>query len=180
MAEPTTPSYGILAQFDTPAQVLEAARQLRQAGVRQWDVFTPYPVPGLAEAMELKNSAVGWFALAGGLIGGLLGVLMVWYTNTYDYALLVGGKPMFSLWPAVPVAYELSILLGALGVVIGLLLITRLPRWSQPLLKHAAFAQASRDKFVLVIEAIDPKFDEQVVRGLLQRLGATHIQRLEA
>lgn len=180
MAEPATSPYGILAQFETPAQLLQAAQQVRQAGFQHWDVFAPYPVPGLAEAMGLKNSAVGWFAVVGGVVGSLLGVLMVWYMNAHDYSLMVGGKPMFSLWPAVPVAYELCILLGAIGVLIGLLFINRLPRWYQPLLKHARFAQATRDKFFLVIEAADPQYDPSATRALLQQLGATHIELVEA
>lgn len=180
MPDPTPPLYGLLAQFDTPAQVLQAAEQVRQAGFQRWDVFAPYPVPGLAPALGLKNSAVGWFAFVGGALGVLLGVLMVWYTNAHDYSLMVGGKPMFSLWPAVPVAYELSILLGAVGVVVGLLVMNRLPRWYHPLLKHPRFARATRDQFFLVIEVADPQYDEAATRALLQRLGASHIELVEA
>lgn len=179
-SEPTAPLYGLLAQFDTPAQLLQATQQVRQAGFQRWDGFTPYPVPGLAEAMGLKNSPVGWFAFAGGVVGGLLGVLMVWYMNTHDYGLLVGGKPMFSLWPAVPVAYELCILLAAIGVLIGLLFINRLPRWYHPLLKHARFAQATRDKFFLAIEVADPQYEASATRALLEQLGASQIDLVEA
>jgi len=177
---PAQALYGLLAQFDSPAQLLHAAQQLRQAGFQHWDVFSPYPVPGMAEAMGLRNSRLSWFAFAGGAVGCVLGLLMVWYMNAHDYPLLVGGKPMFSLVPAVPVAYELSILLGAVGAVLGLLFLNRLPRWYHPLFNCARFRLASRDKFFVVIEATDPRYEPTGVTALLQRLGATHVELVQA
>jgi hypothetical protein len=92
----TSRQFGLLAQFDTPAEVMEAARQVRDAGYKRWDVYTPFPVHGMDSAMGLRNSRVGWFAFIGGASGFFLGMLMIWWMNASDYSLVVGGKPLFS------------------------------------------------------------------------------------
>src|SRR5262245_1290221 len=93
MAE-TSKVYGILAEFDTPAEVTHAAGKVRDAGFTRWDVYTPYPVHGMDRAMGMKNSKVGWFAFIGGASGYTLGMLMIWFMNAIDYPIIVGGKPM--------------------------------------------------------------------------------------
>jgi len=71
------PIYGIIAEFDTPADAMHAAEKVRDAGFRKWDVYTPYPVHGMDKAMGLKNSKVGWFAFIGGVTGYTSGMLMI-------------------------------------------------------------------------------------------------------
>jgi len=88
-------------------------------------------------------------------------MLMVWYMNAYDYPIVIGGKPMFSpFYPFVP-CFELTILLGAFGAVLGMLFLNRLPRLYHPLLKNRRFAQVTHDKFFIVIECDDPMYSEQ-------------------
>jgi hypothetical protein len=175
----STPTYGLLAEFDTPADLMHAAEKVRDAGFRQWDVFTPFPVHGMDRAMGLRNSKVGWFSFLGGVTGYTLGMLMIWYMNAFDYPIVVGGKPMFSPFSAFPPSYELTILLGAFGALGGMLLLNRLPRLHHPLLKHERFRLATHDKFFLVIEAADPKFSESETRKLLESLHPTRIERVE-
>ena len=91
-------AYGMIAEFRTAAAVLHAAQRVRDAGYRKWDVFTPFPVHGMDRAMGLRNSKVGWFAFIGGVTGYATGMLMIWYMNTFDYPIVIGGKPMFSPW----------------------------------------------------------------------------------
>ena len=93
MAESPKP-YGIVAEFETAADILHAAGTMRDSGFRHWDVFTPFPVHGMDRAMGLKNSKVGWFSFLGGVTGYTSGMLMIWYMNAHDYAIIVGGKPM--------------------------------------------------------------------------------------
>jgi hypothetical protein len=171
--------YGILAEFDTAAAISHAAQKVREAGFRRWDVFTPFPVPGMDRAMGLKNSPVGWFAFLGGVLGYFAGNLMIWFMNAYDYAIMVGGKPYFSPFFAFPPSYELTILLGAFGALFGMLFLNRLPRLHHPLLKNRRFKLATHDKFYVVIECADPKYSAEGTRQLLEQAGSTRVELVE-
>src|SRR3954469_10637077 len=178
MAE-TPQVYGIVAEFETPAAAMHAAEKVRDTGFRKWDVFTPYPVHGMDKAMGLKNSKVGWFSFIGGVTGYTSGMLMIWWTNAYDYPILIGGKPMFSPFGAFPPSYELTILLGSFGAILGMLFLNRLPRLHHPLLKHKRFALATHDKFFVVIETADPKYSDTETRKLLESAGSKLIEVVE-
>jgi len=175
----TAIQYGILAEFDSTAAALHAAEKVRDAGFRCWDVFTPFPVHGMDRAMGLKNSKVGWFSFLGGVTGYTSGMLMIWYMNAFDYAIPVGGKPMFSPFYAFPPSYELTILLGSFGAILGMLFLNRLPRLHHPLLKHRRFARVTHDGFFIVIEATDPKYSEVDARKLLESAGGRHVEVVE-
>jgi hypothetical protein len=178
MAEPAK-AYGLLAEFETPADAMHAAERVRDAGFRRWDVFTPYPVHGMDKAMGLKNSVVGWFSFLGGVAGYTSGMLLIWWMNSFDYAIPVGGKPLFSPFSAFPPSYELTILFGAFGALFGMLFLNRLPRLHHPLLKHRRFALASHDRFFLVIETNDPKYRDTETRQLLESAGSRRIEIVE-
>jgi Ni/Fe-hydrogenase subunit HybB-like protein len=171
--------YGILAEFDTTAAILRAATQVRNAGFKRWDAFTPFPVHGLDKAMGLRNSQVGWFSFLGGAAGYVSGMLMIWYMNAFDYPLVVGGKPMFSPFYAFVPSFELTILLGSFGAVLGMLFLNRLPRLYHPLLKNRRFAQVTHDKFYLVIETSDPGYEETETHRLLEATGSKVIELVE-
>lgn len=172
----TSKPYGLIAEFETSADILHAAEKVRRAGFRRWDVFTPFPVHGMDKAMGLKNSKVGWFSFLGGVTGYTTGMLMIWWMNAFDYRIVVGGKPMFSPYGAFPPSYELTILFGAFGAIGGMLFLNRLPRLHHPLLKHRRFALATHDKFYVVIETDDPKYSETETRKLLEAAGSKHIE----
>ena len=176
MSDATTKPYGIIAEFDTPADIMHAAEKIRDAGFKHWDVFTPFPVHGMDQAMGLKNSKVGWFSFIGGCTGYTTGMLMIWFMNAFDYRIMIGGKPMFSPYSAFPPSYELTILFGAFGSLLGMLFLNRLPRLHHPLLKHKRFAKATHDKFFVVIETEDPKYSEIETRKLLEATGSKHIE----
>lgn len=171
--------YGIIAEFDTPAATMHAAEKVRDSGFTKWDVFTPCPVHGMDKAMGLKNSKVGWFTFIGGVTGYTTGMVMIWFMNAYDYALTVGGKPMFSPISSFPPSYELTILFGAFGSLFGMLFLNRLPRLYHPLLKTRRFASVTHDKFFVVIECSDPKYSETETRRLLESAGSKHIEFAE-
>ena len=171
--------FGILAEFETAADVLHAAEKVRDAGFRKWDVFTPFPVHGMDRAMGMKNSKVGWFAFIGGVTGYTTGMVMIWWMNAVDYPVLIGGKPMFSPFGAFPPSYELTILFGSFGTLFGMLFLNRLPRLHHPLLKHKRFALVTHDRFFIVIETADPKYSEAETRKLLTDAGSAHIEMVE-
>lgn len=171
MAKP----YGILALFETAPDIYRAAEQVRDAGYKQWDVIAPFPVHGMDQAMGLKRSKVPLFVFAGGLIGFTTGMLMIWFMNRYDYPLVVGGMPFFSLVFPFPVAYELTILLGAFGAFFGQFITNRLPRHYHPVMNYEKFPRLLDDKFAIVIETSDPGYDSDKTRALLEKVGAKEI-----
>ncbi len=172
-------TYGIVAQFDSPAAILHAAEKVRDAGYHRWDVFTPFPIHGMDKVMGLKNSLVGWVSLAGGAFMFLNVVGLIWFSNAFDYPLIVGGKPMFSVPMTFVPAYIMMIMGGAVGALIGMLGLNELPRLHHPLLKNKNFELVSRDKFALVIGALDAKFSATETRKLLEAIGGTHIELVE-
>ena len=174
----TTTKYGLLAEFDTTADILSASAKVRDAGFRRWDAYTPFPVHGLDEAMGLKQSPVGWFTFIGGVTGLTLGYFMIWWMNAYDYPIVVGGKPLFSPIFGFPVAYECTILLGAVGSLGGMLFLNRLPRWHHPVFNVERFKSVTHDKFFICIEATDPKFNDAETRKLLADAGSKHIEEV--
>lgn len=178
MKPEAAPRYGLLAEFATAADVLHAAALVRDEGYTRWDVFTPFPVHGMDEAMGLGRSKVGWFTFVGGATGFTLGMLMIWWMNAYDYPLIVGGKPLFSPIPAFPIAYELTILLAAFGSLGGMLSLNRLPRLHHPLFNSERFRKATHDGFFIAIETSDARFSDETTRALLGRARSTHIEEV--
>jgi hypothetical protein len=172
-------SYAIMAEFESPAAILHAAGKVRENGFSRWDVFTPFPIHGMDRAMGIKNSKVGWFSFIGGCTGYTTGMLMIWFMNAYDYRIVIGGKPMFSPFYSFPPSYELTILFGSFGALLGMLFLNRLPRLHHPLLKNPRFALATHDRFFVVIESSDPKFSENETRRLLESVGSKHIELVE-
>lgn len=171
--------YGLMAEFDTPGAVLQAAEKVRDEGYRHFDVFTPFPIHGLDKVMGYKNSLVGWVSLALGAGAFFSVVFLIWYANTYDYPLIVGAKPMFSAPMTFVPSYILLILGAAFGALLGMLGLNQLPRLHHPLLAKKRFDLVTRDKFVIVIGANDEKFCDQETRQLLESLGARNIETVE-
>jgi hypothetical protein len=172
--------YGLMTEFDSPAAILSAAEKIRAAGYCRWEAFTPFPIHGLDQVAGFKNSLVGWFAFlfGGGAFVATMG--LIWFGNAFDYPLIVGGKPMFSPPMSFVPSYIMMVLGAAVGAFVGMLALNGLPRLHHPLLQKARFALASRDRFFLVIGANDPKFSETETRRLLESLGGTHIELVEA
>jgi hypothetical protein len=171
-------TYGLMAEFETPGAVLDAAKEVRDAGYRRWDVFTPFPIHGLDKVMGYKNSLVGWVSLLLGAGAFLSVVGLLWYCNAYDNPFIVGGKPMFSPPMTFVPAYILMILGAAVGALLGMLGINQLPRLHHPLLAKPRFDLVTRDRFVIVIGANDAKFSAET-RQFLASLGGTNIETVE-
>jgi hypothetical protein len=172
--------YGLIATFDTTSAVYHAAEKVRDAGYRQWDCITPLPIHGLDKAMGLARSRVPRISLAGGITGFCTGMSMIWYTDAFDYPVIVGGKPFFSPLFAFPVSYELTILFTAFATIIGMFILNGLPMHYHPVLKYRDMRRGTDDLFFIVIEAADPRFDAAGTRELLQKLGGRNVEELEA
>jgi Alternative complex III, ActD subunit len=162
--------YGFLAEFDSPAALKECVRRAHQAGFRKVDAFTPFPVEGVAEELGLQRSAVSLIVLIGGILGGLTGAVMQYYSSVYDYPLNIGGRPLNS-WPSfVVITFELTILFAGLFGVFGMLAVNGLPKPHHPLFNEPRFDRATQDRFFFCIEAKDPKFDRESTWSFLASL----------
>jgi hypothetical protein len=173
------PLYGVLAEFESAPAVYHACERVRDAGFRRWDAHTPFPVHGLEKAMGLKQSRLPWVVLVTGLGGAASGMLLQWWTSAVDYPLVISGKPFFSWQAFVPVTFELGVLGGALGAVLGMFFLNRLPRYYHALFRSRRFERATDDRFFVSIEASDPQFDPTKTPAFLQALGATHVELVE-
>ena len=170
IGKPISGIYGVIAEFTNPQDLLDAANKARDEGFTEMDAFSPFPIHGMSEAVGFSKTRLSTIVLTMGLLGGLGGFFMCWYANVIAYPLNIGGKPLNS-WPAwIPIAFECAILLAALGAVFGMLALNGLPMPYHPVFNVRRFDQASRDKFFLVIQARDPKFNLDEVRNFLDTL----------
>lgn len=172
-------TYGLVAAFDTTPDFYHACEQVRDAGFSQWDAITSFPIHGLDAAMGVRRSKVPRFSLAGGIIGFCTGMSLIFWTGAWEYPLLVGGKPYFSPMFAFPISYELTILFTAFATIIGMFILNKLPMHYHPVLKAPQFVRASDDRFYIVIEANDPKFNPAQTRTLLEQIGGKDIAEIE-
>jgi hypothetical protein len=178
MNHATKTLYGLGAEFSSAAALLEAAKKIYAHGFKKWDVYSPFPIHGMDHAMGFKRSRVSLFSLIGGFTGLTTGFVLIYYTSALNYPLIVQGKPYFALEPSLPIFFELTILLTAFGTILGLLLLTLLPRLHHPVFNWDRFQRATDDGFFLVLEVADPKFDPTASRQLLQGMGGTHITEI--
>jgi len=172
-------NWGVVAQFDNPAKLLEAAQAFKARGYRDFETWSPFPIHGMDDAMGLTGSKVPWISLCGGLTGMTIGLLLQWWSGSQEYPLIIGGKPLFTWQFAVPVTFELSILLAAFGTVFGMFALNRLPRPYHPLDNHPPFRRVTDDAFFLSVEVTDPSFDMEKVKALLAELGGKDITVVE-
>lgn len=171
-------SYGLLAEFSDPGALLHAAAAAREAGFKHFDTHTPFPVHGMDRAMGLGNSRVGIFALGGGLTGLSAGLLMQWWMNAVDYPLNISGKPFFAVESVVPVTFELTILLAAIGAVAGMFALNGLPRPYNPLFYSDRFRRVTDDGFFLHIAATDSEYDLDQTTDFLTGQGALYVEEI--
>jgi hypothetical protein len=165
-----TPIYGMMAEFDSPTSLVEAARQTTQAGYRKIDAYSPFPVEELAEAIGFHSNRVPLVVLIGGILGGLSGYLMQYWISAISYPINVGGRPLHS-WPAfIVVTFEMTILFAGISAVFGMLALNGLPMPYHPVFNVPRFAFASKDRFFLIIFSSDVKYDSAETRRFLESL----------
>jgi hypothetical protein len=172
-------TYGLLAEFNDQHALVDAAHRAHTAGYKKMDAYSPLPIEELHHAMGLPQTKLPALVLTGGIIGGLSGFALEVWVSMMAYPLNIGGKPLFS-WPMfIPVTFECTILGAALTCVFGMLALNGLPQPYHPVFNVPRFALASRDRFFLLIEAIDEKFDLADTRAFLNSLGAKEVSLVE-
>jgi Alternative complex III, ActD subunit len=162
--------WGLMAEFDSPADLVRACRGAREAGYRRMDAYTPFPIEAVFDALGLHRNAMPLIVLCGGILGCLGGLGLQYWVSVVAYPINVGGKPFFSLPAFIPITFECTILLAALFCVLGMLALNGLPMPYHPVFNVPRFALSSRDRFFLCIEADDPLFDREETRRFLERL----------
>lgn len=167
--------FGVVGEYATPHDLLEAVKAVRSAGFSRIDTHTPFPVHGMDKAMGLPGSKLPWLVLGGGLTGTASAVALQWWMNGYDYLFRIGGKPFISYQAYVPIGFELTVLLSAFTTVLTLLAMCMLPRPYHPLFTHERFGRFSDDGFFLSIEAADPNWNEAKATAALEKAGGQHI-----
>jgi hypothetical protein len=164
------PLYGLLAEFDSPSELLAATRRAYGEGYRKMDAYTPFPVHDLAEALGTRKSYVPTITLVGGLLGGLTAYLLQYWINVIAYPINIGGRPLHS-WPSfIIVTFEMTVLFAGLAATFGMFALNGLPQPYHPIFNSEEFAAATRDKFFLCIEATDPHFERTQTKKFLMDL----------
>jgi hypothetical protein len=172
------PIYGLMAEFDNPTALVNAARSARERGYRQMDAYSPYPMEELSDVLHLHRNRLPLIVLAGGILGGLTGFLLQYYITVIYFPINIGGRPLNS-WPAyIVITFELTILFGALSAVLGLLALCNLPMPYHPVFNVPRFALASRNRFFLCIESTDPLFDHEKTAEFLESMGPREVSEV--
>ena len=165
-----TEIYGVMAEFDNPTALVNAARAAREQGFRKLDAYSPFPIEELSEALHLHKNKLPLIVLIGGIIGGLTGYLLQYYVTVWNFPINIGGRPLHS-WPAyIVITFELTILFAAIFSVLGLLALCGLPMPYHPAFNVPRFALASRNRFFLCIESTDPLFERDRTVEFLETL----------
>lgn len=170
---------GLMAEFDNVDAVMSAARVIRDRGFSRWDVHSPFPIHGIDEAMGTRRTMLPWIVLGCGLTGLVAGLGLELFTNSFDYKFLISGKPFLSIPAFVPVVFETTVLFSAFGAVFGMLGLNKLPMLYHPLFRSERFRRVTNDRFFVVIDSSDPKFDEIQTAELLRTLQPISLERVE-
>ena len=172
--------YGIVAEFNTPGELVRATEEAHRAGYRRMECYTPYPVEEAAVALRFHKNRVPLVCLIGGIMGVTTAFLMETWINVYAYPLNIAGRPLYS-WPAFIVpAYEWTILWAGLSAAFGMVALNHMPSLYHPLFNAPNFRNGALvDKFFLCLEALDPKFDLAASRKYLETLEPISIVEVE-
>jgi hypothetical protein len=172
--------YGIMAEFDTATELVDAARQVRDAGYVKTDAFSPFPIHEIDEALGIKRSILPYLIFAGGVTGLVSALALVYYVHVFDFPIIVGGRPHFSLPAFIPPMFELTVLFSAFVAVFGMLFLNGLPSPYHPVFNVPRFALASREKFFLLIQSDDELYEYDKTREFAGTLGAQEVFDVEA
>jgi hypothetical protein len=173
-----SPVYGVMAEFDTPTDLVRATKAAVAGGYKNVDAYSPFPIEELNDTLHLHRNKLPLIVLLGGLAGGILGYLMQYYISVIYYPLNIGGRPLHS-WPSyIIITFEMTILLGSIAAVVGLFALCGLPMPYHPVFNVPRFALASNDRFFLCIESTDPLFDRTQTSEFLETLAPKEVSEV--
>ena len=185
--EEDTKLIGLLAQFDDPDSLINACDQCRQSGYTKTDAYTPFPLHGIDSALGINRSILPFIVLCVGITGLFIGLGLQLFSNSnaFDelspfkgYGFYIGGKPIFSVPANIPVTFEIIVLSSAFATFLGMWGLNKLPMLSNPLHRISRFKRATNDKFFLVIDSVDEKFDRAATEAKMNSWGAVAIEEV--
>ena len=178
MAELQGKPIGLVGLYDDPTTLLRAAEAVRDTGCRKWDCHTPYPVHGLDAAMGLGNSPVPYITVLSGFFGLAVAIVLTGGLSVFQYPLVTSGKALFSWQAFAPIYFELFILFAALATMGSVVFFCRLGKWHSPLHDSGIMPEVTCDRFAIVVDAADEKYDEAGLRKIFQETGCQDIRPL--
>ena len=171
--------WGVMGEFSEPEDLLVAGRKIKEMGYTKLDAMSPFPVHGIDAALGIPESKLGWMAIWFSAAGAATAILLIWWVGAVNYPVVIGGKPLFDFTYSIPVTFELTILFTAFAVFLGLWGFNGLPQLYHPSFKHPSAYRASDDRFLLIVEANDPKFDPHKTVEDLKSVGAAMVEVVE-
>lgn len=172
--------YGMMGEFATPKDTFHAAEKFRDAGFKHWDVYAPFPIHGIDDAMGLKTSRLPLVTGLVGLLGAMVGFGFQYWVSTLGYGTVVQGKPLGAWQAFIPVTFEIGVLFTAFTAILSMLAFNLLPMWYHPLMKKDRFLRVSDDRFVICVESRDPNFDPQKTKALFESTKGYNIDLVES
>lgn len=163
----------LVGVFANEQDTLHAVRVSRKRGFKILDVYAPYAVHGLEEAMGLSPSRLPWIVFALGVLGAGLKVWFEFWTTAIDWPVNVGGKPFNSLPAFVPVTFEVMVLFAAVGAVLSFFFVCRLFPGKRTVLPISGVTD---DRFAIVLEETDSRFEATEVQSMFEGLHAVHVE----
>jgi hypothetical protein len=172
--------YGVMAEFQSPKDLIAAAHKARVAGYSKMDAYSPFPIEEVIEEVAPGNTGVPILVLIMGITGALTGFSLQYIGNILNWPLNVGGRPInISNWPAmIPITFEMGILFAAFTAAISMVVLNGLPMPYHPVFNVPGFERASQDGFFLCIESTDPLFDRAQTSQFLRTLSPTQVSEV--
>ena len=171
--------YAVMGEFAEPEDLVKAGRAIREMGYTKIDAMTPFPVHGIDEAIGVPYSPIGKIVIFGALAGITTAQVLIYYVGKIDYPLIIGGKPLFDFTYSIPPTFELAVLFSAITTFLCTWGLSGLPRLYHPSMNYRNAHRASDDRFLLVVEADDPKFDAQKTAQDMRSVGANDVEVVE-
>lgn len=171
--------YAVMGEFAEPEELVEAGRRIRAMGYTKIDAMSPFPVHGIDEAIGVPYSKIGWIAVCGALAGITTAQVLIYYVGKIDYPLIIGGKPLFDFTYSIPPTFELAVLFTAITTFLCTWGLSGLPRLYHPSMNYRNMHRSSDDRFLLIVEADDPKFDAQKTAQDMRSVGANDVEVVE-
>ena len=162
----------LVGVYDDEDVLLSAVKDIREAGVNIYEAYTPYPVHGLEYALGYKRTRISIAAFIFGMVGTTLALTMQFWMMGVDWQMIIGGKNFAALPTFIPVTFELTVLLGALGMVATFLVISDLKPYKKPRLFHEKITD---DKHVIAISLSDNSKQEEEIRAIVDKTGSLEI-----
>ena len=171
------PETFLVGTFSNADSLMRAVKPLRAAGIEVQDVYAPYPIHGLDEAMGIRRTKLPWVTLLAGAFGLTFALCFQYYTAVFDWPLDVGGKPDNSTLAFVPICFELTVLIGGLATVAAFLIKARLYPGKR---EQLAVYGVTNNLFGLVVRAPDGSTEARLAHDIMSDAGADEIEEREA